>query len=243
MDMADKQTTEETLDAAIEASLNTPAPAGDSRDLRETIARLAAASPYMDPPTDLRGKILQATAPYTFRIEDYKKANRDTSRFYRWGLVAATLFLMAAAWYNLNLRSSFNDYREKVAVAIQENEKQVKSIQLAATQKDDALRALVDPNVRQIALLDRDKKSIGKLLVLDADSKKFMVVFPQEIIPPGAQITMTVMNNGKPEQLHAVAVGASSTTSFIRNELKGPLGKEGPQEVRIGDKVFTAGGF
>jgi len=50
----------------------------------EAAARLVAASPYMSPAEELRSKILAATAPASFKIEDYRKAMRDDSRVWRW---------------------------------------------------------------------------------------------------------------------------------------------------------------
>jgi len=193
MDAAKKMMREEELDAAIEASLNESAET-EVRGLREAMARLAAASPYMEPPADLRVKILQASAPQIFRMEDYKKATRDNVRFYRWGMVAAGLFLAAAAWFNMNMQSNMKVVRSEAMNALKEQQGQLQAMQAAVAQKDDALKALVDPNVRQVNLMDRDQKVIGKLLVLDAENKNVMVVLPQEMIPPGRSVTLTLSN-------------------------------------------------
>src|SRR5438045_604834 len=113
----DNKMTEQLLDAAAcdALGINTPAESAayqqdltaagkdakeTDRALRETVSRLAAASPHMEPSADLRGRILQATAPRTFKMEEYRKATQESGRFYRWGFAAAMLFLMAAAWFN-----------------------------------------------------------------------------------------------------------------------------------------------
>ena len=90
---------QQLADAGSEASQT-------DRALRETVARLSAASPYMAPPADLRGRILQATAPATFKMEDYRKATHESGKYYRWGFYAAMFFLMAGAYYNLSVKSA-----------------------------------------------------------------------------------------------------------------------------------------
>src|SRR4029079_4894668 len=107
----ERELTDEMIDTYIAEALENPgaavaeAPAEGrmmQRDLRETVARLGAASPYMQPPEELRARILQAHATATFRMEDYRKATRDNSRYYKWGFYAAMLFMMAGSWYNLS---------------------------------------------------------------------------------------------------------------------------------------------
>ena len=101
MDMKNEQLLDnaisETLgmNTAGESAAYERALAGDAgaratdRQLRETTAYLAAASPHMAPPADLRGRILLATAAKTYKLEDYRKASGEDNRFYKWGFYAA----------------------------------------------------------------------------------------------------------------------------------------------------------
>ena len=177
-------TTAETL--TYEQELAAAGPAGKrlDRELRETVAMLCAASPYMEPPADLRGKILQATAPTTFRMEDYRKANRETNRFYRWGFYAAMLCLMAGAWYNLNIKS-----------ALTSTQTQLTAVRNQAEERNVALKAFVNPDADQITLRENGK-IVGKALV-DEKSRRAVVILPQGMIPEGKVPQLSIPHDGK----------------------------------------------
>jgi|GEM_PF-5626084 len=198
------------------------------RELRETVAKLAAASPFMAPPEELRGRILQATAPATFKMADYRKATRDTSRFYRWGLVAATVLLVAGSYYTISLQN-----------ALKNKDTAIKMLVADSTNKDQALKALLDPSIKKINLID-EKGVFGQLLVLDAERKTFMAVVPREVLPAGATANITVVQNGVKQEIRAVAVGQSPFTN-LTGTLNQPVDQNKPLEVHVNQRVFVAG--
>ena len=166
------------------------------RQLRETVARLASASPYMKPPADLRGKLLQATAPTTFRMEDYRKVTQETGRFYRWGFYAAVAFLAAGAWFNLSTQSKLQSTQGEVAGLVH----QIKV-------RDTALSDLINPKADQIAIT-QDNKVAGKAFV-NSETGTAVVVLPQGILPPGKTVDkMTMTRNGKTVTYTTVALTA-----------------------------------
>ncbi len=211
--MSNRALNQQMIDAAASEALGANGPtesaayqqevaaAGDDagrldRQLRETVARMAAASPYMKPPADLRGKLLQATAPTTFRMEDYRKVTRDTGRFYRWGFYAALAFLAAGAWFNLRTQNQVQSMQGEVAGLVQ----QVKV-------RDTALSDLINPKADQIAIT-QDNKVAGKAFVND-ETRTAVVVLPQGILPPGKTIEkMTMTRNGKTMTYTTVALTA-----------------------------------
>jgi hypothetical protein len=147
------------------------------RDLRETVARMAAASPHMAAPADLRGRILQATAPATFRMEDYRKATADTGRFFRWGFYAAILCLAAGASYNMMIQNALgraNQDRNALAAH--------------ARQTDAALAAAVNPSSQQVTFTDHGKM-IGRAFV-NQEARTAVVVLPAELVPSGKTAQM-----------------------------------------------------
>ena len=158
------------------------------RQLRQTAARLAAASPHMKPPADLRGRLLQATAPVTFKMEDYRRATREDFRFYKWGFYAAAMFLIMGALYNIDVRGRL-DQANKNIVALQQQE------QLIGQRSSDAIAALVNPRGLQITLRDDQGQPCGKA-VADLTTHKAVLIFPEETMPLGAhpQLTLTVDN-------------------------------------------------
>ncbi|MGN6369842.1 MAG: hypothetical protein ACTHN5_16410 [Phycisphaerae bacterium] len=189
---------QQLIDAAASEALgaNTPAEsaayqqevaaAGDDarrldRQLRETVARLASASPYMAPPADLRGRLLQATAPTTFRMEDYRKVTRDTGRFYRWGFYAALAFLAAGAWFNLSTQTQ-----------LQNTQGQVAAMQQQAKERNVALAAFLNPNANQITFKDKDSgKTVGKAIV-DDKTRTAVVILANGAVPPGKSPQLSV---------------------------------------------------
>ncbi|MCL2647783.1 MAG: hypothetical protein FWD61_12360 [Phycisphaerales bacterium] len=156
------------------------------QDLSEAATKLAAASPYMAPPAGLRGRILQATAPQTFRMEDYRKAARETGRFYRWGFVAACAFLAAGAWYNM---------------AIQ------KQLSLVKHNCDTVIADLINPRVDQVAI-HQDNKLAARAYINDAN-KTAVVVIPQGALPADKTINqITLTRDGQKVAYTAIVVTA-----------------------------------
>lgn len=183
----------------------TPAEQQAAQDLAQTAAALAAASPYMEPPADLRGKILAATAPATFKMEDYRKATHETGRYWRWGFAAAMVLLVFSSYYSMSLKNQLTN----LAAANKAKD--------AAHQH--ALAMLVDPNVRQVTLLN-DGKAIGKLLG-DSKSRELMVVLPNEKIPAGAERKMVVELGGQRTEI--TLRGSRSDTNFYVGTSPVPL--------------------
>jgi hypothetical protein len=156
------------------------------RQLRETAARLTAASPHMAPPAGLRERILQATAPATFRIEDYRKVTREDLRFYKWGFYAAACFLVVAALYNINTRNSLDQANTQVA-ALQQQKQQ---LAVAVQQQDVVLTAFVKfPN--QLVWRDSAGQPFARG-VFDPKTQEALLIFPQEIVPAGAKPQLTL---------------------------------------------------
>jgi hypothetical protein len=200
--MSSTMTYDEMLDAAACEALgaNTPADAAvysgqvpddrvrrTERELRETVARLAAASPHVAPPADLRGRLLQATAPATFRMEDYRKATQDGGRFYRWGFYAAMLFLMAGAYYNIGLQSKLKQAG------------QVLSAQAAQVQeRDQALAAFVNPNATQLHLIDEKTNQRYGEAVIDSKTNTAVVILPDKMVPPNQTVHLSMSNSNVP---------------------------------------------
>ncbi|HVX86394.1 MAG TPA: hypothetical protein VH253_16540 [Phycisphaerae bacterium] len=153
------------------------------RELRQTAARLSAASPHLNPPADLRARILEATAPATFNMEAYRKATGDSGRFYRWGFYAAMLFLTAGAYYNIALQGKLKQANSAVAAATS----QVKD-------RDAALRAFVNPNTTEVRLIDQNSgKTYGKALV-DAKAHTAVVILPDNLVPPNQTASFSYNN-------------------------------------------------
>jgi hypothetical protein len=157
------------------------------RELRQTAARLAAASPHMMPPADLRGRIVQATAPVTFKMEDYRRATREDYRFYKWGFYAAALFLIAGAWYNIDAGAKLQQANQNI-VALQQQGRQV------IQQQNEVIATLARGNP---ITLGGNGQTFGKAVV-DFNSHKAVLIFPEETMPLGSrpQLNLT-MNNEK----------------------------------------------
>ncbi|MCL2641743.1 MAG: hypothetical protein FWD53_12915 [Phycisphaerales bacterium] len=174
------------------------------QDLSGAATRLAAVSPYMEPSADLRGRILQATAPQTFRMEDYRKATQETGRFYRWGFAAACLFLAAGAWYNTTLQKQLTS-----AVAQLTNAKtHFEIMQHQLTNRDTAIAGLINPKVDQIAIKDQDNRLTARFYVNDA-AKTAVVVVPEGSLPPDRTINqITLTRDSKRATYAAVTVTA-----------------------------------
>jgi len=201
--METKKMTDQLLDeAACDAlGINTPAESAayqqeltmagaDARRadqmLRETVSRLAAASPHLNPSADLRGRILQATAPTTFKMEDYRKATRDNGKFYRWGFYAAMLFLTLGAGYNMMMQS-----RLKQAQATQDRaEKVVNNIVALDHKRVEAFTAFFSNDVQQITFVDT-KGTVSGRAWLNEEKKQALVVLPSGMVPKEGSLQLT----------------------------------------------------
>jgi hypothetical protein len=158
------------------------------RELRETAARLAAASPHMKPPTTLRGRILQATAPMTFKMEDYRKATREDYRFYKWGFYAAAMFLVMGALYNIDTRS-------KLGAALNTANKNVAALSNANRQANTALAAFIDPHGVQLTW--QENGQVFGRGVMDVANHKALLVFPQELLAAGVRPRLSANIGGQ----------------------------------------------
>ncbi len=163
------------------------------RDLTETAARLCTASPFMAPPENLRGRILQATAPTAFRIEDYRKATGENMRVYKWGFYAAAVFLMAAALYNISTRNqlakAYNAYTAEVA--------QAGSLAHQLQSRNALVNELADPRTQQVTINDDHNDAVARLYV-NRDTQQVVAIVPQGLIPEGQtlQVSLPDPNNG-----------------------------------------------
>jgi hypothetical protein len=153
------------------------------RSLRETVARLATASPYMEPSADLRGRILQATAPKTFRMEDYRRVNSEGSKFFKWGFYAAILFLMAASWYNMWMSNKFTQANNAIAFYKQQ-----------AQERNDAIAAFVNPNGTQLTWQDAQGNAFARAII-DPVAHKALVIVPDELAPKNQGLQLSVRLN------------------------------------------------
>lgn len=205
-----------------------------ARDLRATVATLAAASPYMEPPPALRGQILAATADKSFKIEDYRRSGEMSPKLMRWGLIAATMFLAASAWYNTMIRSRLSaadeQFRHLQAMA-----------QTEINSKNTAIGMLSDPKVRQVVIVDRgSNQPVGKLLINDA-SQQAMLVMPNKVLPAGAKAKIEIMEQGEKRELVADAIGApAGPWQAVNLKLERPL--QQPEAVKVNDGTYAAMG-
>lgn len=151
------------------------------KQLRQTVAALSAASPHMNPSSDLRARILHATAPKTFRLEDYKKTSREENRYYKWGFYAAAMFLVMGALYNISVKSaldkttaSYNNLREQ-AMGLAKNDEQKTAI----------LNVLLNAN-GSLDIVDESKRPFARA-ILDVRNRRAIMVMPQEMAVAGVQ--------------------------------------------------------
>jgi len=177
------------------------------RDLRETVARMAAASPHMGPPSDLRGRILQATAPVTFKMEDYRKATREPSRFYKWGFYAAMLFLMAGAYYNMSMKTAITKGNETVAALVNETK-----------ERDAALATLLDPNCQPVIYKDEQGTPYARAWINDK-TRRAVVILAQERVPAGKTGQLSKPGpDGKPVPYQTVLITAPAA-NFVPGKI------------------------
>jgi hypothetical protein len=221
--------------AAFEATLASASPAERqaAAHLREATARLAAASPYMEPPESLRGAILAATAPATFNIKDYRRTADDRpNRYRRWGVAAAAICLVWSGFYSMQLRQENQSLRQLA----NSNQQRVNAMAQQLDSERAALHQFIDPDVRQIILRGgADQKVVGKMLV-DTRTNKFMVVMPDAVIPPNSTLKMAIEQNGRKMELTAVAVGGAPGSAFFQSTLPHAIDPAKPVGVQFNDQ-------
>ena len=194
-------TAEEAQAFTQDLAAASPAEQRAARDLHEAAARLAAASPYMRPPEDLRGKILAATAPASFKMEDYRKAMRDDARFWRWGLIAATLFLVAAAYWNMNLQGK----NANLVAAVQTQDKRLAAMTKQVQGQAAVLSMIIDKNAEQITLRNNQGITFGKAFV-DANTNRALVFLPAQMLEEGKTPALTIDHGGKRQVFETVVM-------------------------------------
>lgn len=185
------------------------------RELRETTARLAAASPHMAPPADLRGRILQATAPVTFRMEDYRKVTREDFRFYKWGFYAAACFLVAAALYNINTKSSLDRANAHIAALGQQRNQ----LAVAAEERNKVIAALINPDAQLITWTN--PKPYARAF-LNAQDHTAVLICPEESIPAGTLAQLKI--NGDAYKTTLITAPAAQLKLTVTDLPKGNMG-------------------
>lgn len=224
------------LDAAIAEALgdmSAAAPAVNDqqkrqrRDIQETVAKMSAAAPYMEPPANLKEKILAATAPATFKIEEYRRGERSL-RFFRIGLAAAVMALMATGYVAYQQYERSNSYM-----------RQAVALQAQSSAQGQAIAKLVNNNVTKIALTNDRGETVG-LLLQDKTSNDAMLVMPQEMIPPGQIAKVEIVQNGKRQTIMATPVAADGV-SIVKNSIGTQIDGTLPVSVTTNDKVTVAG--
>lgn len=201
--------------------------------LKETATKLSAAAPYMQPPESLRERVLLATAPKQFNINDYRKtvqAETDDGIpwFWRWGLVAAVVALVASGYRNYALQSS---------VAIANNRGTLQSLQMQ--HQAQALAMLLDPHVVQFPVRGNVGPNvnpaaaplIGKFLV-DPGTHRCMLVMPHAVFSPTEQVHWTIISRGVRQQFTGPAVGAPDVF-YLPGTLSKPLDQQSRVNLRI----------
>ncbi len=180
------------------------------RQMRETAAALAAASPHMKPSNELRARILHVTAPKSFRLEDYRKASREDVRYYKWGFAVAAAFLVMAGLYNINTRGSLDQANAKFA----QLQKQAQQLAVDDQQRNDALNMFVNPRNGQIICLNDKGQPFGRGIV-DLQNKKALLILPQEMVAAGTAPQLTLDD------------GSGNKVAFATSLVTGPAGAMG----------------
>lgn len=224
------------LDAAIAEALgdmSAAAPATTQeqkrqrREIQETVSRMSAAAPYMQPRASLKEQILAATAPATFKIEDYRRGERSL-KFFRMGLAAAVMALVATGFIAYQQYERGNAYM-----------RQATNYQQQSSAQGQAIAKLVNNNVTKIALTDAKGQTVG-LLLQDKSTKDAMIVMPQDMIPPGQLAKVEIVQNGQRQTIMATPVGADGV-SIVKNSIGTQIDGTLPVEVTTNDKVTVAG--
>ena len=252
-DKMNQKMDEAFLDAAVAEALQTQGPEESdayvrelaqsdeeskrvARELKETVARLSAASPYMEPPASLRGKILQATAPASFKMEDYRKKGEGmSSAWLRWGMVAAVAFLTWSAYTNMSLQNTVKQQNQVLVSAdgtLKQYQVQVKELQTQVKHASVAIAALADDKVQKSVMVNEKGEKLG-LLVQDPTTKEFLIVMPQTVMPPNAVAKLVIEQKGVRREIQAVAIGAMGNKTGIHGKLPDSLNQADPVQVQI----------
>lgn len=216
---------EQAMDTAISEALGeTPAAyqaggEGESRragrEMRETVARLAAASPHMKPSPELRARILEASAPKTYKLEDYRKVGSEDFRWYKWGFYAAAAFLITAAMYNINVVNNTNarlDAAQKQYAALA---KEANALEASNERGRAVVSALVDPRGTQITWNDATTHQPVMRAVVDGTTA--VMIMPQELLPNGAQPQLTLKgDNGQAITFQTTVISAPAAQLGIK---------------------------
>jgi hypothetical protein len=210
-----------------------------ARQLRETVAKMSAASPYMEPSDALRGRILAATAPATFKMEDYRRVENGGVKWLRWGMVAAVAFLTWSAYTNTSLRREISQNRATIAelndrgMKLQNQANQdIASLRDQVINNSMAMNALTDDNVKRVSLVNEKHEKIG-LLLQDPNTGRILVVMPQTVLPRNAIVQLTIQQGDTRQQITGLAVGAPGNQSGLGLILKSPLDQNKPVQLDI----------
>jgi len=150
------------------------------RELNETVARLAAASPYMKPSADLRGRILQATAPASFRMEDYRRKGGEDMRFYKWGFYAAAVFLIAASMYNIYTRNT-------LTAAANQQMARANSLAQQVQMRDSLVSQMADPRTQQVTMVDASRQPVARVY-LNPQTRQAVLIASEGLVPEGKSL-------------------------------------------------------
>ena len=150
------------------------------RELNETVARLSAASPYMKPSADLRGRVLQATAPVAFRMEDYRRKGGEDMRFYKWGFYAAAVFLMAAAMFNIYTRNT-------LTAAANQQMARANALAQQVQQRNALVSEMADPRTQQVTMVNASRQPMARIFA-NAQTKQAVVIVPEGMVPEGKSL-------------------------------------------------------
>jgi hypothetical protein len=161
-----------------------------ARELREAAAHLAAAAPYMAPSAGLREKLLAATAPQSFKIDDYRRKGAEGGGFFRWGFAAALMFLAGAAWFNYGLRTQVYTQTQQIA-----------ALQGEMATRTGALVAMTDPTIAKIAL-QQDGKTTGVLML----APKPVMFLRNVAVPAGLLANIRLTLNGQEHNVFAAVI-------------------------------------
>jgi len=142
----------------------------------------------MKPSTELRARILDATSPKSYKLEDYRKVGSEDMRWYKWGFYAAALFMIAIAMWEYNMRGSMQGQQQEIARLKSAGQQVVAQNQ----QMESMINALLNPGA-QITWNDNDTKKPFARAVLGENGTAILIV-PTELVAPGStvpQLTLT----------------------------------------------------
>lgn len=220
------------------------------REMRETVARLAAASPHMKPSPELRARILEASAPRTYKLEDYRKVGSEDMRWYKWGFYAAAAFLILGAMYNISVSGKLETARREYAAQYADLATKANALVDANQKQQAVVSALVDPRSAQITWNDpQTNKPVFRATV---NGGVAVMIVPQELLPQGVPLQLTLTENGKAVTLQTTVLTASAkdlglTLPANYQEMAKDFAKRlsAPQQLKPGEpgKPFIASKF